>query len=241
MHGLLQKTALVLSGIAIGSGLTMGYQKINKSLQKIEQRQESGSPSKLQTPINIKGEPALGRADAPITIVVFSDYECPYCRKFHDEVLPGLKKEYIEKGIVRLIHKDLPLPFHAQAELAARAARCSESNETYWKIHSQLFSKQECLACLGPTQIALTSKARGKDTLQNCMKSKRVSLAIASNISEAHLNNIRGTPTFIIGPSHPEKSVGEVLEGALPWEDFRNKIENALLKVKSKDQMHDIN
>ena len=80
----------------------------------------------------------MGSNDAPLTIVEFSDFECPYCRLFHEEVLPSLKREYIDTGLVRFIHKDLPLPFHDQARPAAAAARCclGERARCAWRASS---------------------------------------------------------------------------------------------------------
>ena len=228
----IQRLALISSGLVLGSGLTIGYQRLLNRADVIKQEHTNRRSATLQVPLKLKGDPALGAENAPLTIVMFSDYECPYCKRFHDEVLPRLKEEYIEKGIVRLIHKDLPLPFHSTADPAARAARCSANNKEYWKVYSALFRDQGCLSCLGPSQIAQNVSTSNKSKLEDCMKSKRISLAIASNVSEATLNNIGGTPTFIIGPSAKEAASGEVVEGALPWPDFRVRIEKALIKTK---------
>jgi len=228
----IQRLALISSGLVLGSGLTIGYQRLLNRADVIKQEHTNRHSATLQVPLKLKGDPALGAENAPLTIVMFSDYECPYCKRFHDEVLPRLKEEYIKKGIVRLIHKDLPLPFHSTADPAARAARCSANNKEYWKVYSALFRDQGCLTCLGPSQIAQKVSTSNKSKLEDCMKSKRISLAIASNASEATLNNIKGTPTFIIGPSDKENASGEIVEGALPWPDFRVRIEKALIKTK---------
>ena len=72
------------------------------------------TPQTITTDVLIQGEPTLGRADAPVTILEFSDFECPYCQQFHDEVMGTLRHNYIETGLVRFVHKDLP-PFHGNA------------------------------------------------------------------------------------------------------------------------------
>lgn len=228
----IQRLALISFGLVLGSGLTIGYQRLLNRPNLIKQEHANRRSATLQVPLKLKGDPAFGDENAPLTIVIFSDYECPYCKRFHDDVLPRLKEEYVEKGIVRLIHKDLPLPFHSTADPAARAARCSADNKEYWKVYSALFRDQDCLSCLGPSQIVQNVSASNKSKLEDCMKSKRTSLAIASNVSEATLNNIKGTPTFIIGPSDKETASGEIIEGALPWSDFRVRIEKALIKTK---------
>ena len=88
----------------------------------------------LTTELLVQGEPTLGLGKAPVTIVEFSDFECPYCRQFHKQVTPSLKREYIDTGLVRFIHKDLPLPFHSQAKHAAAAARCAGEQNRYWDL-----------------------------------------------------------------------------------------------------------
>jgi len=91
--------------------------------------------------ISIKDDPVIGSPSAPVTIVEFSDFECPYCKRFHEETLPKLKKHYINKGLVRFIHKDLPLPFHQNAHLAATAARCAHEDGKYWEAYQALFNQ----------------------------------------------------------------------------------------------------
>lgn len=232
MNKYLPSLAFISLGLVLGSGLTIGYQRLINRADSIRHEYGDRRFATLQVPLKLKGDPALGDEKAPLTIVMFSDYECPYCKRFHDEVLPRLKEEYIEKGIVRLIHKDLPLPFHSTADPAARAARCSADNKEYWKVYSALFRDQGCLSCLGPSQIIQNVSTNNKSKLEDCIKSKRISLAIASNASEAALNNIKATPTFIIGPSDEEIASGEIIEGALPWPDFKVRIETALIKAK---------
>ena len=104
--------------------------------------------------LRLQGEPTLGSSKAPLTIVEFSDFQCPYCRHFHEQVLPPLKQEYINKGLVRFIHKDLPLPFHSQAKPAAAAARCAGEQNRYWDLYGALFDQQTCLDCKGVVRIA---------------------------------------------------------------------------------------
>lgn len=232
MNQAIRQALFIGLGIVAGSTSTVVFQQIRSSAVRSEDAQAREVPTTLATPIHIKGDPILGDANAPLTIVLFSDYQCPYCKRFHDQALPKLKQEYINKGVVRLIHKDLPLPFHSSARLAAKVARCTQDNHEYWKVHSALFSKQDCLSCLGPSEIAQSLKVNQGSISKECINSKRISLAIASNISEARLNNIKGTPTFVIGPSQDKKHSGTIVEGAIAWPDFRAKIEGELRKIK---------
>ena len=182
----------------------------------------------LTTELLLAGEPAMGSNDAPLTIVEFSDFECSYCRRFHEQVLPSLKRDYIDTGLVRFIHKDLPLPFHHQAKPAAAAARCAAEQDRYWDLYGALFNQQTCLTCRGVIEIAKEINLDTSD-LQACMQQDTTQALINANLSEAKLHNIRATPTFIIGPSRTDgKHHGDVVEGALPWPQFKALIDQQL-------------
>ena len=166
-------------------------------------------------------------------MVEFSDFECPYCRRFHDEVLKPLKREYIDKGRVRFIHKDLPLPFHREADLAARVARCSQSENQYWQTYARLFERQSCLTCEGAAAIAEPDPEAQK-RLNNCADEASTRTLVNTDRSEAELNGIRATPTFVIGPTvGPNLHKGEVHEGAMPWPAFRRLVDQALTQATS--------
>ena len=217
-----------LAGLALGTASTVGIQTLQEQhLAQPSKLHERPKPS-LTSPLLLKGEPGLGDANAPLTIVEFSDFECSYCRRFHEQVFPQLKRKYIDTGLVRFVHKDLPLPFHPHALPAAAAARCAGEQNRYWEVYSALFDQQNCLSCKGVLAIAA---GQDVDTtkLKICME-RKVSIAeINANRSEASLHNIRATPTFVIGPTQSNGSLnGRVIEGALPWDSFSSTIEEAL-------------
>ena len=179
----------------------------------------------------LQGEPVLGDPNAPLTIVEFSDFECSYCRRFHKQVMPQLKRDYIDTGLVRFVHKDLPLPFHPHALPAAAAARCAGEQNRYWELYSSLFDQQNCLGCKGVLAIAAEAELNTTE-LQACMERESTLALINANRSEAALHNISATPTFVIGPTQSDGSLeGQVIEGALPWASFESTIETALRKL----------
>ena len=185
----------------------------------------------LTRPLLLKGESALGDATAPLTIVECSDFECSYCRRFHEQVMPQLKSEYIDTGLIRFVHKDLPLPFHPHALPAAAAARCASEQNRYWDLYAALFDQQNCLNCKGVLAIA-AEEDLNTAALQACMKRKSTVTLINANRSEASLHNISATPTFVIGPTQSDGSLdGRVIEGALPWSTFKSTIDKALREV----------
>ena len=227
----LKAAGLLTLGLGIGSGSTVLLQQWTSNPKTNPNARIERKPpprAALTTELLLQGEPFLGSSNAPLTIVEFSDFECSYCRRFHEQVLPSLKRTYIDTGLVRFIHKDLPLPFHRQAMPAASAARCAGEQNRYWDLYSALFDQQTCLECKGVVAIA---EAINLDTsvLQACMQRETTQRLIRANLSEAELHNIRATPTFVIGPSRREGTHhGDIIEGALPWPQFKALIDQQL-------------
>ena len=223
-----------LAGIALGVGSTVIVKSLlGQNLPQPSKPQARPIPA-LNSPLLLMGEPALGATNAPLTIVEFSDFECSYCRRFHEQVFPNIKKQYIDTGLVRFVHKDLPLPFHPHALPAATAARCAEEQNRYWDLYNALFDQQNCLSCKGVLTIAAEEQL---DTaaLQTCMERKATVAVINANRSEASLHNISATPTFVIGPTQSDGSLdGHVIEGALPWSTFQSTIDKALHRFGQK-------
>ena len=220
-----------LAGVALGIGGTVVVERLlDQHLAQPSEPQARAIPA-LTSPLLLQGEPVLGDPSAPLTIVEFSDFECSYCRRFHKQVMPQLKRDYIDTGLVRFVHKDLPLPFHPHALPAASAARCAGEQNRYWELYSSLFDQQNCLDCKGVLAIAAEAELN-TSKLQACMERESTLALINANRSEAALHNISATPTFVIGPTQTDGSLnGQVIEGALPWATFQSTIEKALRKL----------
>jgi len=230
MKAIVQRGLILITGMAVGGKITLSAQAIREHSQLQAQR-HAETPKAITIPLGLRGDPSQGDPNAPITIVEFSDFQCPYCKRFHDDVLPSLKKEYIEKGLVRFVHKDLPLPFHEYARDAAITARCSTDQAQYWKAYQALFQNQECLGCKGIGAIANHAGITPK-TLEGCKKAGAARKAVNSNLSESQLQGIRATPSFVIGPSQGSKHTGQLVEGAMPWPQFKIMIDNAIKRSK---------
>lgn len=231
MRSKLHQGLLLITGLVLGSGLTLGTQAFYRQQQQ-QAQQPPEAPKAITIPLGLRGDPMLGSARAPLTIVEFSDFQCPYCKRFHDLVMPSLKKDYIDKGLVRFVHKDLPLPFHEYAHDAAEAARCSRDDSQYWKTYRALFENQACFACKGINTIAKASGIPAA-SLETCKKAKTARKAVNSNLSESQLQGIRSTPSFVVGPSQGDRHTGQLVEGAMPWTQFKMLIEKALSENRS--------
>jgi len=101
--------------------------------------------------------PVIGRDDAPVTVVEFLDYQCPYCRRFETETFSELKKQYIDTGKIRFISRDLPLPMHPHSQAAAEAARCATDQGKFWEMRSLLLEHNDRLEPDAITKYAQTA------------------------------------------------------------------------------------
>ena len=167
-------------------------------------------------PIDVGDSPALGPADAPVTIVEFADFECPYCASA-GPTLERLLAEY--SGKVRLVFKHNPLPIHTNALLAHRAAVAAERQGKFWEMHDLLYSSQHAL-----DRETLKSHARtlGLDLVafEAILSSPESTRVVGADISQAGKLKIQGAPAFFIN--------GRFLPGAQPIEAFRELIDQAL-------------
>lgn len=169
--------------------------------------------------VSTGGRPSRGGgATAPVTIIEFSDYECPFCKKA-DVTVQEVMKTYGDK--VRLIHRDFPLPFHAHALPAAEAARCAEAQGKFWDYHSKLFASED----LSPEKLQALATEVGLDKKQfdECVAKEQFKDAINKDIADGTEAGVTGTPAFFIN--------GRMLSGAQPFEKFKEVIDEELARA----------
>ena len=168
--------------------------------------------------IPVDDDPILGPDDAPITIIEFSDYECPYCRKFHVETFNQLIEAYPDQ--VRFVYRDFPLStIHSNAIAASEAANCAHEQGVFWEYHDLLFSMQQGLS--KDAYLAYAEQLNLDMTeFESCIDSRRYEDEVASDYDFAARLGIRSTPTFFIN--------GLPLVGAQPFEVFKQVIDKEL-------------
>jgi len=160
----------------------------------------------------------MGDPNAPVTIVEYTDYQCPYCVRHATETLPRIISELVDTGRVRYIVKDFPLDnIHPEARSAAVAARCAGEQNAYWEMHDELFARQQEWDGLGLAAVdVFTTIAKGLsldgDAFAKCMTSGRHDDVIQANQDEGVSLGVRGTPGFFIN--------GFPISGAQPYELF---------------------
>ncbi len=174
--------------------------------------------SQVQT-ITIEGAPVLGDADAVITIVEFTDYQCPFCARAH-KTMKKILKTY--SGKVKLVQKQFPLPFHQNAKPAALAALCANEQKSYQKYTELLWENQRELDKKDLFNYAKRARLK-MGPFKKCFNKERYLSQIEAEIKEGKKQGVRGTPTFIIN--------GQSVSGARPYEYFKGIIDAELSHV----------
>jgi protein-disulfide isomerase len=171
---------------------------------------------------------ALGRARAPVTVIEFTDLQCPHCARFAMNTFPELRRLYVDTGKVRFESRDLPLPFHPYAIPAAVAARCAGEQGKYWEYRELLAVRQTDLP-ESPYDDVAGQVGLDRDAFNACRADGRQIQNVRQEAAQASAQGISVTPSFVIGRTVEGPLVGETIEGAEPLAVFEQKIE-ALLK-----------
>ena len=174
-------------------------------------------PQYVRYDVPSEGFYALGPDDAPITIIEFSDYQCPFCRRWHDEVYEQLLAEY--PGKIKFVYRNLPLTsIHSDAQSAAEAAMCAGEQNAYWQFHDKLLSSE----ILGTGAYTQYAQDLNLDMLafDACVTTQKYKDAIQADSDFALNLGVRSTPTFFIN--------GLAIVGAQPLDVFKQVIDKEL-------------
>jgi protein-disulfide isomerase len=203
-------------------------QQQSAQLQALTEKNGGGGPTRAK--LDLKGFQMLGSKDAPVTLVEFTDYQCPYCRQFHATVFGDLKKNFIDTGKVRFYSRDLPLDqIHPNAMRAAEAARCAADQGQFWPMRDLMGSHPDKLDLENLVTEAGTLHIDTK-TFRACVESQKYKEAVQTDVLEATKIGAEATPTFVLGKSTPEGVDGELIIGSQPYSAFVN----AISKLDSK-------
>lgn len=169
--------------------------------------------------VSMDDDPVRGNKDAPVKIIEWSDYQCPYCKRNVD-VLKQVEEKYGDK--VAVVFRDFPLPFHDKAEKAAEAAGCAGEQGKYWEFHDKLFADQSQLDVDG---LKKTAGELGMDTAKfnSCLDSSKFKTEIQKDIEDGKLAGVTGTPASFIN--------GKMVNGAAAFETYQAIIDSELAKA----------
>ena len=205
---------------------------IRRLLEKQDRAARPGQlPPMPQVPqtgkLRLEGGYSLGSSDAPVTIVEFTDYQCPYCRTFESTTFVELRKKYVDTGKVRFVVRDFPLAqMHPDAMQAAEAAHCAGDQGQFWAMHDALFSDASKLGKSGLIDSAVSLKL-DMDIFRSCLESGKHKLEIQKDQQVASSLQINGTPAFLIGKTVGEEVSGAIIVGAQPFSVFEAKLKEA--------------
>ena len=214
-----------------------GQQAMQKDIQEIKKLLAArpaggGGPDQaMNAVVSIDGAPFKGDKNAKLTLVEFSEFQCPFCGRHVRDTYPQLDKEYIQTGKVKYVFRDLPLEsLHKNAFKAAEASHCAAEQNKYWEMHDRLFANQNSLE---PAMLTAHAQAVGLDTkkFQGCLDSGKYAAQIRKDIADANKIGITGTPTTVIGmtqPNDPKIKVLRVIRGAQGFSSFKGVFDELL-------------
>lgn len=165
-----------------------------------------------------------GSASAKVWMILASDFQCPYCKMWHDSSDLTIRREYIDNGKVRLAFVNYPLNVHQNAIPAAEYAMCAAAQDKFWQMHDALFASQERWAALEKPESALeqvaTSAGVDLTQLRACVSAHKMRALIEADHEKATRAGVRATPSFFIG--------NQLLEGVQPASELRKALDAAL-------------
>lgn len=186
--------------------------------------------------IDLAGAAVKGAADAPVTLVEFTDYQCPFCRRHFSSTLPQIVQNYVESGKLRYVIKEFPIPsLHPAAPQAAEGALCAGDQDQYWEMHDAIFQNPRAVA---PEQLKDKATELGLDVaaFSDCIDSNKYREKVRADMTEGRQLGVSGTPSFFIGPTdleNPDKiTATKFIRGAQDYTTFRSAIEEVLSTPK---------
>ena len=185
---------------------------------------------------SVDDDPVLGDKDAPVTIVEFSDYECPFCKRHFDQTLPQIIKDYIDTGKVKLVYRDFPLSFHdpmaTKEAVAANCAREQGGDEKYFEFHDEMFTRTTSNGNgLSDDKIQTIASDLGLNisSFSSCLEDSSQTDEVKKDIADGTAAGASGTPTFIIGKTTANGEIdGDLVVGAQPYAAFQAVIDPLL-------------
>ena len=186
-------------------------------------------------PVAVRGAPAMGDGGAKLTLVDFSDYQCPFCRLHASQVLPELVREYVKTGKLRYVFRDFPIAsIHPQAHRLHEAAHCAGDQGKYWGMHDRLFDDPQRT---DPKDLVAHASALGLDAprFERCLAGGVHVARVRQGVADGENARVRGTPTFFLGPTEPDgKPIRpqRLIIGAQPYTAFKQAIDGLLAEPR---------
>ena len=244
MQKILTPLAIIIAGLFIAFSNLYVSGKLPFNLKSAAPKAPSASPTigatqgQVPKEIPIGNSPFLGKSDAPVTVIEFSDFQCPFCAAVNgvknevytkmvadypswEPIIPNLKKDYIDRGLVKLVYRDFSF-LGEESDLAANAALCAADQSKYWQYHDKIFESQK-----GENQGALSQEnlkglavqlSLDSDKFNKCVSEKTYLQEVKDSTSNARTYGVAGTPAFFVN--------GKAIPGgAVPYSVVKQAIE----------------
>ncbi len=216
--------------------LKASQKDIQKNVQIIKDILMGKQPPLENVVINTSG-PAVGEANAKITMVEFSDFQCPFCGRYSTQTMSQVVDAYVKTGKVKYVFRNFPLDqLHPNASKAAEAAACAGDQGKFWEAHDRFFKNQ---SALDSKEMVGHATVLGLDVpkFQQCVESGKYTAKVKADQAEGSKFGVKGTPTFFFGltdPKDPSKILAvKLLSGAVPFDNFKDVIEGLLNPPKT--------
>jgi len=170
---------------------------------------------------------SVGQENAPLVLIEYTDYQCPFCQRYHNDSFAQIKTNFIDTGKIRYISRDFPLPFHENARRSATAARCAAEQGKFWELrHTMIVNANQLQA----DKLGGYAQAASMDVpkFQACVDSDKYRAAIDKDIAEGSAAGVSGTPSFVLGRVENGQLQGVRMVGAMPYAQFEAKIQDML-------------
>ncbi len=205
-------------------------------LEPLKRRAQTQAQKFEPKDVDLAGAAVKGSADAPVTLVEFTDYQCPFCRRHFQTTMPQIVKAYVDTGKVRYVLKEFPIPsLHPDAPKAAEGALCAGDQGAYWKMHDAIFQNPRAVS---PDQLKEKATALGLDVaiFSDCLDGSKYQEQVNADQRAGQKLGVRGTPSFLLGrtdPANPDKiKATKFIRGAQGYAAFKQAIDE-LLKPSS--------
>lgn len=218
------------------ASLKQNQENMQKDLDEIKKWVVEHTPPKPKpfqpSPVSTSGALVQGKADAPVTLVEFTDYQCPFCKRHATTTLPQIVKDYVNSGKVKYVLRDFPLKqIHPNAAKLSQAVLCAGDQGKGWEMHNRIFSAEKAP---DPKKLSKDVKAVGLDAkaFNACLKSDKYAGKVDASLKEGVELGIRGTPGFFLGKTDMNDlgkiTATEMIVGAQPFAKFKQAIDKIL-------------
>ncbi|MBI4177674.1 MAG: DsbA family protein [Candidatus Aenigmarchaeota archaeon] len=233
----IQKNTLVLISIIVLLSLTVvGLAGLYLGKQTITpDTVTTGTTIQQRASVSADDDPSLGDVNAPVTVIEFSDFQCPFCRASYRDVLPQFKNDYVASGKVKFVYRDFPLAqIHPAALPAAEAGECADEQGKFWDMHNKIFGEQDkkgqSTVAFNTTDLKNWAAEIGLDAqkFSSCLDSGKYKSEVAKDLSDGENAGVQGTPTFFVG--NPKDGYS-VIPGAVPYDVFKQVVDQELARA----------